>query len=510
MSQYTYRAVHSATDLTVTLVSPFQCLGIAPQLDNMSYRPPCWAPHFRNLCHDAGGYNFCDCQMHQGQSPDQCRYYGRSAEPLAFTLSNQPTLEQELCPLFAILPSEIRHLVYDYAFTDCTSHPPNRDNVYRRYPPTGRDTLPSSDIAFALLQTCRTIYLEAYRLPLLLNHFIVYDFQRHNRPPLSILAPWQFALISRLDISLQQIALERGELRNYLLRWRAGERHAGQYVVPRCYSAHIPLRRYPAQAESFNFGLIERSRMTHEVLEDGTEIDLDIGTGFYEKHRLWPTNMPARAMVARPLTHLTLRLSRTDWWSWSDHPDTINDYQQLGLDPARGNGANEEQYRPSLMMMQELAARRQAGEHSRYRETWGAVVGKLPDLKVLELVLETFGDKKHQLEIVAECAKTWRFPLEDTLYELVWGGEIKDASWKGDATEFEDPDERRLREIPRDEDHEEDENDDYEFDRESDEEEDDDYFPDCIENDAQPEESWVDRCTQFEVRVVRFTRQKRQ
>lgn len=53
-----------------------------------------------------------------------------------------------------------------------------------------------------------------------------------------------------------------------------------------------------------------------------------------------------------------------------------------------------------------LAASRRSGQHPDYTSTWGGDIGKLPDLKTLELVLETFSAKKHQLDTVVECATT--------------------------------------------------------------------------------------------------------
>jgi hypothetical protein len=53
----------------------------------------------------------------------------------------------------------------------------------------------------------------------------------------------------------------------------------------------------------------------------------------------------------------------------------------------------------------------------------------MPDLKSLELVLESFAAKKRQLEDVVEAAKTWRFPIVDTPCELVWDGEVGVSSW---------------------------------------------------------------------------------
>jgi hypothetical protein len=52
----------------------------------------------------------------------------------------------------------------------------------------------------------------------------------------------------------------------------------------------------------------------------------------------------------------------------------------------------------------------------------------LQDLKVLELILETFPVKKSQLDTVVECAKIWKFPLQDTQWELAYHN-VESMSW---------------------------------------------------------------------------------
>ena len=79
--------------------------------------------------------------------------------------------------------------------------------------------------------------------------------------------------------------------------------------------------------------------------------------------------------------------------------------------------------------MLDLAASRRSGQHPEYTSTWGGVIGTLQDLKTFELVLETFSVKKHQLDTVTECAKTWRFPLQGTQYELAHDGRVKWMEW---------------------------------------------------------------------------------
>jgi hypothetical protein len=67
-----------------------------------------------------------------------------------------------------VLPKEIRDLVWEYALTDDGVPAPDCDNVFRRERGTGAD-IAKADVSCALLQTCKAVYLETYRLPMLLN-----------------------------------------------------------------------------------------------------------------------------------------------------------------------------------------------------------------------------------------------------------------------------------------------------------------------------------------------------
>jgi hypothetical protein len=153
--------------------------------------------------------------------------------------------------------------------------------------------------------------------------------------------------------------------------------------------------------------------------------------------------MPQSAMRlqrARPLVHLTLRVAAKDWWTWTDNPDSTDPTHHLGLDPSLGNGDDSVGQRPTSTRMQQLAQQRRDGYEVVSKTTftmkvlsgrpgWSHVIGKLPDLKTLELVLETFEEKKAQLDAVVECAKTWRFPLVGEKFELVWSGEVEETKW---------------------------------------------------------------------------------
>lgn len=92
--------------------------------------------------------------------------------------------------------------------------------------------------------------------------------------------------------------------------------------------------------------------------------------------------------------------------------------------------------------MQELAQQRRDGHlpvpikpFSQTTPGWAHIIAKLPDIKTLELILETFEEKKAQLDTVLECAKTWRFPIADSRFELAWAGKVEEARWSKSLTE---------------------------------------------------------------------------
>lgn len=131
-----------------------------------------------------------------------------------------------------------------------------------------------------------------------------------------------------------------------------------------------------------------------------------------------------------------------DWWTWTDDPETTDNEEKLALDPACGRTT-----RPLVTDMLRLAEQRRNGQHPQYAEgtresdwTWGAAISMLSDLKTFELVLETFSEKRKQLEVVVDCAKTWKFPLNDTQHELSYDGKVEVLTWSransGWVTEF--------------------------------------------------------------------------
>jgi len=235
----------------------------------------------------------------------------------------------------------------------------------------------------------------------------------------------------------------------------------------------------------------------------------------------------ARAMVARPLTRLTLRLTRMDWWTWSNNPDASSATQHLRLDPSMAQDPGAFPIAPiaGQPTMHELAEQRRAGRHPPYDKNWGAIVCSLPDLKIFELVLETWEVKKKQLDTVVECAQTWKFPLAVKRAELVWD-KTEVANWKREEGGEEDFVEKQVPTYachngpevdtePPDSDEEEelyssDEEELYGSDEdrlyESDEDRELNQEEDSDEIHSAREERWDKKCREFEVRIVRFKR----
>lgn len=461
-----------------------------------------------SYCGNSDGASFCNCQC-EFQDTLSCMFYGRNLEPLAFSLTQETIILQDECTLINGLPREIRQIIWEYALKDTPTTPAHSTFKWRggRFGSESGHKLPTSDIAFGLLRTCKAIYLETYTIPLQINSHVVYGFQGPFRPDLKLLAPWQAALIQRLDISLAQMALERGELRNWLTHWHAKKRHNGAYIAPLFKEVYNKMTGFHLQPFPFD---ITSLAAEHDG-KDGMEVTLPIPPSaprtFYDKTTN-ATHFSARVMVARPLTHLTLRLCHKDWWSWSNDPEkTTYPAGQLALDPAVGLVDGSVWRQPNVGLMHQLAEKRRAGEEVSGNGTWGAIVGRLPDLKELTLVLETFDVKQDQLGRTVECATTWKFPIEDTPFALVWDGKVEDASWTAEADEAGEKDrEAAAGEEEQDDEYDETDEEEEKDDYGSEEEEDNESVE--IERPETPPPSWFQIRKRFEVRVVRFVRRK--
>lgn len=180
-----------------------------------------------------------------------------------------------------------------------------------------------SDIAFALLQTCRAVYFETYTLPVSCNPYVVQNC--YHSAEMKKFLPWQYAAIQRLDIDLIQASLEGDCFWDYLFekeKWNLGVRNESAYVAPK---RHVVQRQYepfdlvptPATSKPDQRKLLDQQKLLCDVIRDASSCLSDIDV------RLHAEDSSFRVMLARPITHLTLRLAADSWWTWTDDPETI-------------------------------------------------------------------------------------------------------------------------------------------------------------------------------------------
>lgn len=375
----------------------------------------------------------CNCDSDLG--PEACPIVTKCKEPLAWSTSPSGVKDQSESSLYSLIPGEIRDMIFTFALKDTTSSPIDREPAAPNDPGARRDRyfhrggvrtgfFYPSDIAFNLLLTCKAVYLETYQKPLRVNPFIITDLREQVKRHL--LLPWQVAQITRLDIKLPQMSLENGALRNALKEWEAQARHENCYVVPRqaLILQDFDDRKTGDYPISFDNVLIPVVTKTSDKRPQS--IDSVLSSALVPEISAQPCSSRSRVCLAGKITHLTIRLAAQDWWTWTDDPASTDPHQNLRLDPTFGAPFRS---RGSTGEMLILASDRRAGLNlSLNVECWGThVTSLLPDLRVLELVLETFKEKKDQLGRVVECARTWRFDVGKET--LSWDGEVVEKSY---------------------------------------------------------------------------------
>lgn len=375
----------------------------------------------------------CNCDSDIG--PEACPIVAKCKEPLAWSISPSEVKDQSNSSLYSLIPAEIRDLIFTFALKDTTSYPIDREPATPNDPGIRRDRyfhrgggrkafFYPSNIAFNLLLTCKAVYLETYEKPLRVNSFVITELSEPLKRHL--LLPWQFAQITRLDIKLPQMALENGGLRNTLKEWEAQARHENCYVVPRqaLILQDLDGRKAGEYPISFDNVLIPAVTKTPDRRPQSINDVLDRAP--VPSIRAQPCSSHSRVCLAGKITHLTLRLTAQDWWTWTDDPASTDPHQNLRLDPTFGAPFRS---RGSTDEMKLLASDRTAGQPpSLSAECWGThVTSFLPDLQVLELVLETFKEKIDQLDMVVECARTWAFDVGKET--LIWDGESVEKSY---------------------------------------------------------------------------------
>ncbi|KAI8954495.1 hypothetical protein F4801DRAFT_504716 [Xylaria longipes] len=349
--------------------------------------------------------------------------------PLAVQILDDPgSVDQQLrCPLFAKLPAELRELIWDYTLA-------GYEDLGALYPLDKSYARPGQAaplrIAVGLLLTCRAVYLEAFLVPFQVNPMVVFDGHPDVVPPdnplqctpsnlrlCRKLRPWQFANITSVDISVQQFMLEGGSIeRVSRLSGNKGrhEGHEARGFTLAGYASFGPFKE--ARAPACNTSLRPGAADTRATL---------IRSIF----------------MGKKITHLTLRMSRTDWWAWTSCPQAGADdpHEALRLEPMINVTERRE---TSTAMLEGYEARKEGRQPDfnldefENQGRWGMQFAEYwPDLQTLELVLETYVMKEDQLDSVVKCAKLWTFPLNDGK-QLEWNGKVESSvRWRG-ASEY--------------------------------------------------------------------------
>ncbi|KAI1159151.1 hypothetical protein F5B18DRAFT_40378 [Nemania serpens] len=355
----------------------------------------------------------------------------RKAEklPLAVQILDDPSSvnQQRGSPLFAKLPAELRELVWDYALTgyEDLDAPYPLDKPYAR--PGQAAPL---RIAVDLLLTCRAVYLEAFLVPFHVNPMTVFDGHPDVVPPdnplqctpsnlrlCRKLRPWQFANIRSVDMSVQQFMLEGGAIERVSRLSGNKGRHEGHEARGFTLAGYASFG--PAKELNIPAG------------------DMPLRPGVAETRELLTRSI----FMGKKITHLTLRMSRTDWWAWTSCPQAGNEdpHQALRLEPM----INVTQRRETSAAMHEGYEARKEGRQPDFnldefemQGRWGMQFAEYwPDLQTLELVLETYAMKESQLDSVVKSAKLWTFPLPDGR-QLEWDRkEESRVEWCG-ASEY--------------------------------------------------------------------------
>ncbi|KAI0835616.1 hypothetical protein F5Y06DRAFT_123236 [Hypoxylon sp. FL0890] len=353
-------------------------------------------------------------ETRDGSSSTTAQRKKEEKTPLAIELLKRPDSinPQALCPIFTKLPRELREQIWDQALTFYE----DLDNLYIINDRVARPGQAAPlRVAVNLFLTCRFIYIETFLKPFLVNPIAVFDGDTRDIPqanpltratwdPLtcSKLKLWQFANISSVEMTVQQYMLEGGTLERVARLVGTIGRHKG-------YES----RGYTTQGYA---SFIEPKALENDAGEPSENL-----------------------LIGRKITHLKLRMNRTDWWSWSSRPeDCERDLSdRLRLEPMINVTCIMAKPENSLAMTRGYEARK-AGHEPNFeldefekQGRWGLQIGKYwPDLLTLDLVLETFACKKAQLDYVVQCAKLWTFPLEDG-YQLSWNRKEEVVRWRG-------------------------------------------------------------------------------
>lgn len=154
---------------------------------------------------------------------DPARRKTEQRVPLAHEILDHPdSIDSQLqSPLFGKLPRELRDLIWRFSLTRYE----DLDRLYDIRKPYARPGQAAPlRVAVQLLRTCRAVYVEAFLTPFQVNPIMIFHGDDNDIPPgiplmrttenqflCRKLRFWQFANISSVETTLQQIHLEGGE-----------------------------------------------------------------------------------------------------------------------------------------------------------------------------------------------------------------------------------------------------------------------------------------------------------
>jgi hypothetical protein len=338
------------------------------------------------------------------------------SELLASTLNEAEIDSQSKSPLCQ-LPESLREKIYKFVFTaeDVPNiFTPDKPFQYRH----SQQTHPR--VHTTLLLTCRAIYYESCLLTILLNPAYGANESASFRIPRGIaafhpdipnyLAAWQFAAVSSLMIytdnrSLESLGIDKtkpGVIAEYATSWLlARERHDGLFVAAKDaqpFQGRSSISTFAEERKDhFSYEIDDpRNRYSTRLWKDKKDLAasvtlIPIYSSLYVKYNTQPYNQ------AEPITDLTIRIDRQDWFT-------------------------EEDKQPNFALSPSLS--------------WGREVALFPDLHRLTLRLETFAQSAEELDYVIDCAKLWTFPLNADPEQrvLVWDGHVVAYRWGEEHT----------------------------------------------------------------------------
>lgn len=309
-----------------------------------------------------------------------------------------PAIRQTACPLFTLLPAEIRNRIYTFTLesdSDTTPTPtknekdhnnnnqnekenqnqdeattPYRQNAFYYRPGYNKP----SHIQTALLQTCQQIYTEASLLPPAINEHTFWFFRapphvHHPSSPLEYfrqMAPKQREQVRHIHLFTQQFFLEDNPWSRI---WEGMQIGGGD----------APGRR-------------DRLRG---------------GSG--SVCRIAPRK-------------LTITFRHTDWWFWEDD-------EPLGIDPFRVGRTCAHEMGPINDLDLDLNLRGEEGGE----RAWGRQFVYIPCVEELVIEFETVMRKRQQLDGIIRRALGWKFPLqpEKALYLIAEPDSTRAWTWIG-------------------------------------------------------------------------------